>query len=210
MIVRALHLYDIASATRTTLLSFSSYVQWVPNSDVVVAQNRSNLCVWYHIDAPERVTVVPIKGEVEDIERSGGRTEVVVDEGMNTVSYEVRATTATVCSYWRCSSLSTPLSLLSLLLTRVLSQYALTLYPLNRIYIYVCSLCNLSIYCLHMYSICSPPLGGPILLPSCVHSFECLRRCPRSTKSSPVYMRFCINSESCVPSINQLPSPPPS
>lgn len=65
-------------------------MQWVPNSDVVVAQNRSNLCVWYHIDAPERVTVVPIKGEVEDIERSAGRTEVVVDEGMNTVSYEVR------------------------------------------------------------------------------------------------------------------------
>jgi len=86
---RALHLYDIASATRTTLLSFSSYVQWVPNSDVVVAQNRSNLCVWYHIDAPERVTVVPIKGEVEDIERTAGRTEVVVDEGMNTVSYEL-------------------------------------------------------------------------------------------------------------------------
>ena len=73
---RALHLYDIATATRSTLLSFSSYVQWVPNSDVVVAQNRSNLCVWYHIDAPERVTVVPIKGEVEDIERTAGRTEV--------------------------------------------------------------------------------------------------------------------------------------
>ena len=29
----------------------------------------------------------PIKGEVEDIERSKGRTEVVVDEGINTVSY---------------------------------------------------------------------------------------------------------------------------
>ena len=36
---RALHLYDIASQTRSTLLSFSSYVQWVPNSDVVVAQS---------------------------------------------------------------------------------------------------------------------------------------------------------------------------
>ena len=35
---RALHLYDIATQTRSTLLSFSSYVQWVPNSDVVVAQ----------------------------------------------------------------------------------------------------------------------------------------------------------------------------
>ena len=29
----------------------------------------------------------PIKGEIEDIERVGGKTEVVVDEGVNTVSY---------------------------------------------------------------------------------------------------------------------------
>lgn len=35
--------------------------QWVPGSDVVVAQNRGNLCVWYNIDAPERVTMFPIK-----------------------------------------------------------------------------------------------------------------------------------------------------
>ena len=86
---RALHLYDIATQTRSTLLSFSSYVQWVPNSDVVVAQNRGNLCVWYHIDSPAKVTVVPIRGDVEDIERTPGRTEVIVDEGMNTVSYDL-------------------------------------------------------------------------------------------------------------------------
>jgi hypothetical protein len=35
--------------------------QWVPGSDVVVGQNRGNLCVWYNIDAPERVTMFPIK-----------------------------------------------------------------------------------------------------------------------------------------------------
>ena len=73
---RALHLFDIATQTRSTLLSFSSYVQWVPNSDVVVAQNRGNLCVWYHIEAPEKVTVVPIKGDVEDIERTPGKRRV--------------------------------------------------------------------------------------------------------------------------------------
>lgn len=60
-------------------------MQWVPESDVVVAQNRSNLCVWYSIDAPERVTMFPIKGDVVDIERANGKTEVVVDEGINTV-----------------------------------------------------------------------------------------------------------------------------
>lgn len=29
----------------------------------------------------------PIKGEIEDIERANGKTEVIVDEGVNTVSY---------------------------------------------------------------------------------------------------------------------------
>ncbi|KAI8928779.1 hypothetical protein BC831DRAFT_447367 [Entophlyctis helioformis] len=84
---RQLHLYDIPTQTRTTLLSYCSYVQWVPNSDVVVAQSRGNLCIWYSIDSPERVTMFPIKGEVEDIERANGKTEVIVDEGVNTVSY---------------------------------------------------------------------------------------------------------------------------
>eukprot|EP00658_Telonema_sp_P-2_P017711 TRINITY_DN16903_c0_g1_i3.p1 TRINITY_DN16903_c0_g1~~TRINITY_DN16903_c0_g1_i3.p1 ORF type:complete len:1394 (-),score=437.87 TRINITY_DN16903_c0_g1_i3:63-4244(-) len=84
---RQLHLYDCAEQVKHTLLNYCSYVQWVPDSDVLVAQNRDSLCVWYSINAPERVTIFPIKGEIEDIERANGRTEVVVDEGPNTVSY---------------------------------------------------------------------------------------------------------------------------
>ncbi|KAI8848693.1 hypothetical protein BC829DRAFT_443633 [Chytridium lagenaria] len=76
-----LHLYDLGTQTRVTLLHFCSYVQWVPNSDVVVAQSRQNLCIWYSIDSPERVTTFPIKGDIEDIERDKGKTEVIVDEG---------------------------------------------------------------------------------------------------------------------------------
>ena len=56
-----LNLYDVESQQRSTVLSYCSYVQWVPGSDVVVAQNRGNLCVWYNIDAPERVTMFPLK-----------------------------------------------------------------------------------------------------------------------------------------------------
>ncbi|KAL7748888.1 hypothetical protein RI367_005801 [Sorochytrium milnesiophthora] len=84
---RNLHLLDVATQSRSTLLGFCSYVQWVPNSDVIVAQSRNNLCIWYSVDAPERVTMFPIKGEIEDIQREGGRTEVIVDEGVNTVTY---------------------------------------------------------------------------------------------------------------------------
>ena len=84
---RALHLYDIGARRRHTLLNYCSYTQWVPGSDVIVAQCRQTLCVWYSVDSPDRVTNVPIKGEVEGIERGKGHTEVVVDEGASTTSY---------------------------------------------------------------------------------------------------------------------------
>ncbi|XP_076872854.1 intraflagellar transport protein 172 homolog [Brachyhypopomus gauderio] len=82
-----LNLFDIESGVKTTVLSFCSYVQWVPGSDVVVAQNRGNLCVWYNIDSPERVTMFPLKGDISDLERANGKTEVIVTEGVNTISY---------------------------------------------------------------------------------------------------------------------------
>lgn len=61
-----------------TLLPFCAYVQWVPGSDVIVAQSHENLCVWYSLDAPERVTIIPIKGEVESIQIINGKTQVRV------------------------------------------------------------------------------------------------------------------------------------
>ena len=39
--------------------------------------------MWYSINAPDRVTLHEIKGDIEDIERSNGRTCVIVDEGVN-------------------------------------------------------------------------------------------------------------------------------
>ncbi len=52
------------------------FTQWVPGSDVLVAQGRGVLCIWYNPDAPDRVTSVPIKGDIETIESAAGRTEV--------------------------------------------------------------------------------------------------------------------------------------
>nr|XP_057921402.1 intraflagellar transport protein 172 homolog [Doryrhamphus excisus] len=82
-----LHLYDIESGVKTTLLSFCTYVQWVPGSDVVVAQNRGNLCIWYSIDSPESITMFPIKGDIKDLERAEGKTDVIVTEGVKMVAY---------------------------------------------------------------------------------------------------------------------------
>lgn len=42
--------------------------------------------MWYSINAPDRVTLHEIKGDIEDIERSNGRTCVIVDEGVNMAS----------------------------------------------------------------------------------------------------------------------------
>ncbi|RKP02229.1 hypothetical protein CXG81DRAFT_25089 [Caulochytrium protostelioides] len=82
-----LHLYDVATQTRHLLIDHCTYVQWVPGSDVIVAQSGTHLCVWYSIQTPERVTLFPLKGQIETIERSAGKTEVLVSEGINTVSY---------------------------------------------------------------------------------------------------------------------------
>ena len=59
----------------------------MPDSDVVVAQNRSNLCVWYSIDEADKVTMYNIKGDVEEIERTDTKTDVIVYDGINTYSY---------------------------------------------------------------------------------------------------------------------------
>ncbi len=56
-----LHLYDVETQSRCSLLNYCSYVQWVPQSDVVVAQSRTNLCIWYNIDMPDKISMFQIK-----------------------------------------------------------------------------------------------------------------------------------------------------
>ncbi len=60
-----LHLYDVETQSRCSLLNYCSYVQWVPQSDVVVAQSRTNLCVWYNIDMPDKISMFQIKVKVD-------------------------------------------------------------------------------------------------------------------------------------------------
>ena len=74
---------------KTSILNYCTFVQWVPSSDVVVAQSRDNMCVWYNIEVPERVNMFPIKGDIVDVIREEGKTEVVVQEGNHQLSYEL-------------------------------------------------------------------------------------------------------------------------
>lgn len=62
-------LVDIGTGKKQTLLGKVSFVQWVIQSDVAVAQSESNLAVWYNIDMPEHVTIMSVRGEVFDVVR---------------------------------------------------------------------------------------------------------------------------------------------
>ena len=84
---KQLYLFNIKDQVKNTLLSYCNYAQWVPNSEVVVAQNRNNLCVWYSIENPDKVAIYSIKGDVETIERSEGKTEVIVTDNGTPAAY---------------------------------------------------------------------------------------------------------------------------
>lgn len=84
-----LHLYNMETRERNCILNFCSYVQWVPDSDVVVAQNRNNLCIWYNIEAYEKVTTETIKGDIQEVKKEGSKTMVIINEGVNMVNYEL-------------------------------------------------------------------------------------------------------------------------
>ncbi len=77
---RCLYIYYIEESRREILLNFCGFVQWVPNTDVLVAQDQTNLYVWYHIDDFENYKILPIKGDVQEVKRVSGKTEVLVEE----------------------------------------------------------------------------------------------------------------------------------
>lgn len=60
---------DVQSGTKQTLLVKVSFVQWVIQSDVVVAQTGSNVVIWYNIDMPDHLTTFGIQGDVAEIVR---------------------------------------------------------------------------------------------------------------------------------------------
>lgn len=60
---------DIKTCKKQTLLGNIAFAQWVIQSDVVVAQSNQNLAVWYNIDLPEHVTMLPIRGDAFEVTR---------------------------------------------------------------------------------------------------------------------------------------------
>lgn len=48
-------LADLKTDRKISLLDYCNYVQWVPNSDVIVAQSNDQLCIWYQAENPDEV-----------------------------------------------------------------------------------------------------------------------------------------------------------
>jgi intraflagellar transport protein 172 len=86
---KQLYMYNLKEQKKQSLLNYCKFISWVPNSDVVVAQNRSNLCVWYSIDEPDKVTMYQIKGDVDSVDRKDNKTAVIVDDGNSTMAYNL-------------------------------------------------------------------------------------------------------------------------
>uniref|UniRef100_A0A1B6D0F4 Intraflagellar transport protein 172 homolog n=1 Tax=Clastoptera arizonana TaxID=38151 RepID=A0A1B6D0F4_9HEMI len=84
-----LSLLDTRTSQRHTILNYCTFVQWVIGSDVVVAQSRNNACVWYNIDTPDRVTTFPVRGEIIDVIRADGKSEILTQDGTHQLSYEL-------------------------------------------------------------------------------------------------------------------------
>lgn len=52
---RNLYLFKVVSQVKTLLLNQSAYAQWIPDSDVLVAQSKDIMFVWYNINAIDQV-----------------------------------------------------------------------------------------------------------------------------------------------------------
>ncbi|XP_046660390.1 intraflagellar transport protein 172 homolog isoform X2 [Homalodisca vitripennis] len=84
-----LTLLDCRTGQRHAILSYCTFVQWVTGSDVVVAQSRNNACVWYNIDTPDKVSMFPVRGEIVDVVRGDGKTEILTQDGNHQLGYEL-------------------------------------------------------------------------------------------------------------------------
>ncbi|KAI3378372.1 hypothetical protein SNEBB_000136 [Seison nebaliae] len=84
-----LHLFDVEKNEKRCLMEYCRYVSWLPDSDIVIAQNRDNLCVWYNIKMPDNPEKKPCKGEVDEIIRERKKTKVIIQESLGKTEIEL-------------------------------------------------------------------------------------------------------------------------
>lgn len=73
-----LNMLLLPEGKKIALIPLCYFAQWVPNTEVLVAQNPKNLFVWYNIENYQSPQLVQVKGTVESIERRKGKIEVYI------------------------------------------------------------------------------------------------------------------------------------
>jgi intraflagellar transport protein 172 len=78
---KSLFLYNITEKKKFILLNFCNFVQWIPDTQVLVAQENKNLSIWYNIEDISNIKTITVKGNIEEIKKKDNKTEVLVEEG---------------------------------------------------------------------------------------------------------------------------------
>ena len=66
-----------------TILNLCSFVQWVPNTEILVAQSRQDLFVWYNLDNYQNPQVKQINGTIDSIAKKKGKIEIYINDENN-------------------------------------------------------------------------------------------------------------------------------
>lgn len=81
---RSLYLYNLVTKELNGLINLCSYAQWVPEANVIVAQSKKSLYIYYSPTSPDEVKVIDIEGDVVDIQRNGTKTTVTIQNAGTT------------------------------------------------------------------------------------------------------------------------------
>lgn len=71
-----LYLLDILRHESVLLSSFAQYVSWIPGSDVIIAQSKDNLYIWYDLVKPV-IQNIGQNVEAIGVKRENGQTKVL-------------------------------------------------------------------------------------------------------------------------------------
>ena len=66
-----------------TILNLCSFVQWVPNTEILVAQSHQDLFIWYNLDNYQNPQVKPINGNIDSISKNKGKIEIYINDDPN-------------------------------------------------------------------------------------------------------------------------------
>jgi intraflagellar transport protein 172 len=65
------------------ILNLCSFVQWVPNTEILVAQSLQDLFVWYNLDNYQNPQVKQINGTIDSIAKKKGKIEIYINDENN-------------------------------------------------------------------------------------------------------------------------------